>query len=67
MSEAHPLKQYRTENGLTLADLAERAKTSEASLSRIETGKQAPSLGMLAKLKAATGLTADVFLREAAQ
>ena len=62
MSEAHPLKQFRSTRELTLADLAAVAGVSEATLSRIENGKQTPRAALMSKLKAITGLSADAFI-----
>jgi len=62
MSEAHPLKQFRNTRDLTLADLAAVAGVSEATLSRIENGKQTPRAVLMTKLKVITGLSADAFI-----
>lgn len=64
MSEVHPLRAYRRSLGESLAALARRIGTSKATLSRIETGKQNASLGLIAKLKAESKgqLSADDFL-----
>jgi transcriptional regulator with XRE-family HTH domain len=62
--DAHPLQSYRERAGLTLDVLAERVGVSKATLSRIENRKQAPSLDLVSKLKAASGgeVSADDFL-----
>ncbi len=52
----HPLRRYRQEKGLTLEQLAERVRVSEATLSRIETGLQNPGLDILRRLVDATGI-----------
>jgi transcriptional regulator with XRE-family HTH domain len=70
MSSLHPLRAYRHRIGESLAAMARRIGTSKATLSRIETGKQNASLGLIVKLKAETKgeLSADDFLNgEAAE
>lgn len=46
----HPLRSYREAAGLSLDELATLADTSKASLSRIETREQVPSLGLVERL-----------------
>lgn len=60
----HPLRRYRQEAGLTLAELAERAGLTKGTLSRIETGVQYPSFPAMVRIMEATGgaLKADDFL-----
>ncbi len=60
----HPLTIYRENAGLSVAALAALADTSRQSIHRIETGKQTPSLGLVARLlKAADGeLEANDFM-----
>lgn len=60
----HPLKIYRQQHGITLADLADRVGSTKVSLSRIENRKQWPSLALIFKLKKATKgrVSADDFL-----
>ncbi|MGL4554323.1 MAG: helix-turn-helix domain-containing protein [Gemmataceae bacterium] len=53
---AFRLKQERERLGLTLADLSERTGIDQASLSRLESGKNAnPTLGTLSRVAAALG------------
>jgi DNA-binding XRE family transcriptional regulator len=53
----HPLCKYRNHNDLTLKEVAERVGDVEhASLSRIESGKQKPSLELAARISKATGI-----------
>lgn len=59
----HPLRAYRKREGMSLEALAEKVEVSGATISRIERWKQTPSLSLIAKLKAKTGLPADEFLR----
>ncbi len=59
---AHPLKDYREANGLTLEALAARVGVSAATLSRIEAGENLPSMSLVGRLKAETGISADLFL-----
>lgn len=64
MNREHPLRAYRKKAGLTLQELADRAGTTPATLSRIERYELAPSLALISRLKkAARGkLRADDFL-----
>jgi transcriptional regulator with XRE-family HTH domain len=50
------LRALRSAQGLTLADVADRAKISQAMLSRVETGAVSASLDTLAALAAALGV-----------
>ncbi len=49
------IRQARTSAGLTQADLAARAGTSQATVSAYEKGSKQPSVATLARLLAATG------------
>lgn len=51
----NPLRAYRLENGITLGELSRRIGVSKPSLSRIETGKQVPSLSLLKVIATETG------------
>lgn len=66
MSDDHPLKAYRKRMGLTLEDLAQQLNTSRSWLSRIENRKEQAGADTIAKLKRATGLSADDFINGAA-
>lgn len=63
----HPLRQFRERRGLSQGDLAERASTTKATISRIETGECGLSVDMLKRLVAATGgeVTADDLIASA--
>ena len=50
MTSADLLKTVRRRHGLTQKQLAARARTSQAAISRIERGVVSPSIDMLAKL-----------------
>lgn len=52
----HPLCKYRNINGLTLKDIAGLVGVEHASLSRIESGRQNPSLDLAARIAKATGI-----------
>jgi transcriptional regulator with XRE-family HTH domain len=58
----HPLRDFRFRHGVTLEELAERCRTTSASISRIERRRQSPSMAMLRRLTKATGLSADDFI-----
>jgi DNA-binding XRE family transcriptional regulator len=49
------MRRYRRERGLPLDVLARAADVSRGTISRIETGKQNPSIGLMRKLIAASG------------
>ena len=59
----HPLRRYRKNLGLSLETLADVAGVDKATISRIENGKQEPSLGLIRRLTAATAgrVTANDF------
>ena len=56
------LRQLRTEQGLTLAQVAERASIDLSTLSRLESGKRRLALDHIPALAAALGVTADGLL-----
>ena len=60
----HPLRTYRARRGLTLEQLAIRASTTRATVSRIEAGLQKPSFELLRRLVEATDneVSADAIL-----
>lgn len=59
-----PLKSYRKENRLTLADVAERVGITESHLSRVErAGTNMLPLAM--RLAEVTGLPVQSFVRDA--
>jgi len=58
------LRRTRAGQGLTLADVADRAHVSQAMLSRVETGAVSPSLETLAALASALGTDLASLLRE---
>jgi transcriptional regulator with XRE-family HTH domain len=58
------LRRTRASQGLTLADIADRARVSQAMLSRVETGAVSPSLETLASLARALGTDLASLLRE---
>lgn len=55
MDAAHTLRASRQRAGLTQSALAERARTSQATLSAYENGAKQPSLTTFSRLLAATG------------
>jgi transcriptional regulator with XRE-family HTH domain len=50
----HPLRQWRKKNKVILADFAKLTKTTPSSISRVERGKQVPSLSLVMRICAAT-------------
>lgn len=59
------LRELRSERGLTLAQVAERAHLDISTLSRLESGKRRLALDHLPGLAAALGVTADELLGSA--
>ena len=57
------IRQLRSAQGLTLADVAVRANISQAMLSRLETGAVSPSLETVAALAAALGADLPTLFR----
>jgi DNA-binding XRE family transcriptional regulator len=60
----HPLTAVRKDRDVTLGALAASVKTSKASLSRIEAGKQTPSMRLVERIVKWAGgkLSADDFM-----
>ena len=56
------LRELRTERGMTLAQVAERASIDLSTLSRLEAGKRRLALDHIPGLAAALGVTADELL-----
>src|SRR5919107_6088270 len=56
------LRELRTERGLTLQQVAERASIDVSTLSRLEAGKRRLALDHLPALAAALGVSADELL-----
>jgi DNA-binding XRE family transcriptional regulator len=52
---ARRVRATREELGLTQADLAERAHTTQSAIARLESGRVMPRLDLLSKLAAAFG------------
>jgi transcriptional regulator with XRE-family HTH domain len=50
------IREARRHAGLTQRELAERARTSQAAIARIERGRQVPSLETLQRILRACGL-----------
>jgi transcriptional regulator with XRE-family HTH domain len=60
------LREARARAGLSQRELAARARTSQARISRIENGREEPSHGLLEGLVAGCGLQLAYTLREPA-
>ena len=58
------IKKARINAGLSQAQLAALAGTSQAYISEIESGKTKPSLGMLEEIAKALGCTLTILLEE---
>jgi transcriptional regulator with XRE-family HTH domain len=50
----HPMRRYRRIKGIPLEALAQATNISRGTLSRIETGKQNPSVDLMRRLIAAS-------------
>ena len=61
MTAGELIRTRRTELGLSQAQLAERADTGQALVSRIESGRTTPTLSVLQRL--ASALDCDLALR----
>lgn len=57
------LRQARRRSGLSQAQLAQRARTTQSVVSAYESGARQPSLPMLRRLVAATGLELETTVR----
>ncbi|HEV2999717.1 MAG TPA: helix-turn-helix transcriptional regulator [Solirubrobacteraceae bacterium] len=55
MDVGQAIRDARRRAGLTQADLARRARTSQATLSAYETGRKEPSISTLERVLAAAG------------
>lgn len=55
------LARLRTEAGLSVTDLAERAGVSRQTLHNLETGKYRPTWDVVQRLAGALGVPTDVF------
>lgn len=58
------LRDLRTQQGLTLQDVAERANIDVSTLSRLESGKRRLALDHLPRLASALAVSTDELLRE---
>lgn len=59
---ADNVAKYRTLAGLSLAELGRRCLTSAGAIRNIEMAERAPGPGLLSRLAAALGVTADALL-----
>jgi transcriptional regulator with XRE-family HTH domain len=59
------IRAQRTAAGLSLRELAERTKVSNAYLSQIERGLHEPSISVLAAIAAALGISLETLLARA--
>jgi len=64
MLHEHALRRYRRNKGISLEDLARQAGVTKGTLSRIETGKQEASPGLIRRLIALSAgrLSSDDFI-----
>src|SRR5581483_10095202 len=58
------LREVRTQRGLTLEDVAHKARIDVSTLSRLESGKRRLALDHLPRLAAALSVSTDELVRE---
>jgi transcriptional regulator with XRE-family HTH domain len=63
MTAAELIRDARRRHRLSQSELAWRAGTSQATVSRIERGRLSPTIRLLSRLMAAVGETADLVPR----
>lgn len=63
MDAAHLLRTARERSGLTLRQLAHRARTSHSTLAAYEAGRKVPTVTTLARVLRAAGFAVDAELR----
>jgi transcriptional regulator with XRE-family HTH domain len=68
-TKTHPVYLWRKNSGASQQALAAEIGCTQSFLSQIEAGERSPSLAMAARLKRATGLPLETFVKdsEAAQ
>jgi transcriptional regulator with XRE-family HTH domain len=67
METLHPVRRWRKENGMTLADLAGMLDVTPSHLSEIERGRNGASLKLAARLSEITGVSMEMLAQEAAE
>ena len=63
----HPLRKWRKDNGLTLADAANLVGTSRHVWSDWERARRRPGRVFMPRVRAVTGLSADLFFPDCRQ
>lgn len=61
--QAHPLRDWRKANGVTLHALAEHLGVTQSHLSEVENWNNTPSLELAARLHEHTGIDMKAFVR----
>jgi len=61
---AHAVKRWREARGVSQRDLAAKSGVGYASIARIETGRQDPTVGLLARLAEALDIRVVDFFTE---
>ena len=62
LEPAYQIARERIRRGLTQAELASAAGTTQSSIARLESGKHAPSLSFLRRVAGPLGLRIDIRL-----
>jgi transcriptional regulator with XRE-family HTH domain len=64
-TKTHPVYLWRKSGGISQQALAAEIGCTQSFLSQIEAGERSPSLVMAARLKRATGLPFETFVKDA--
>lgn len=69
MNTTHPIARYLQTSNVKVGELARAAKTTRQTIHRLIHGKQAPSMGLAARLAEATNgaITANDFMAQASE
>jgi transcriptional regulator with XRE-family HTH domain len=63
-TKTHPVYLWRQASGVSQRSLADEIGCNQSFLSLIEAGERSPSLVMAARLKRATGLPLETFVKD---
>ena len=64
MTEDHPLRAWRKQNGKTITEVAKDAGCAPSFISDVECGLKQPRLPLALKLSEMAGIPVDKFLRQ---
>jgi transcriptional regulator with XRE-family HTH domain len=63
-TKTHPVYLWRKSSGVSQRSLADAIGCNQSFLSLLEAGERSPSLALAARLKRATGLPLETFVKE---